>query len=216
MKVKSFIGGYDKNLSYIIWCPKTKMAAIIDPSVESFPMLEFIENKNLILEKIIITHTHRDHIYYLDDFIHQYPMINVYCHSKPVNLSNSYCIGLEHNQVISLGSSLLTILHTPGHFIDSICIWNKEFDMLFTGDTVFIGRTGRTVSSKSSIEDLYNSIYNIILKLPHNTMIYPGHHYGFSENAELIFNIKNSHFFQCKNLDDFKLVMQDFEQNRKK
>ena len=94
---------YDKNLSYIIWCPNTNMAAIIDPSVESFPMLEFIENKNLILEKIIITHTHRDHIHYLDDFIHQYPMINIYCHSKHVNLSNSYCIGLEHNQVISLG-----------------------------------------------------------------------------------------------------------------
>ena len=81
---------------------------------------------------------------------------------------------------------------------------------------MFIGRTGRTVSNTSSIKDLYNSIYNIILKLPHQTMIYPGHHYGFSKSAELIFNIKNSNFFQCKKLSEFELVMKNFEKNRKK
>ena len=216
MHIKSFIGGYDKNLSYIIWCPETKLAALVDASVESNEIFEFIDHKDLILEKVLITHTHRDHIYYLDDFIHQYPMINIYCHSNPINLSGSYCIPLEHNQVISIGECLLTILHTPGHFSDSICIWNKESKVLFTGDTIFIGRTGRVVSETSSLKDLYNSVYNIILNLPFETMIYPGHHYGFSRKAELDFNIKNSNFFQCKSINEFKIVMQDFEKNRNK
>ncbi len=216
MKVKSFLGGYDKNLSYIVWCPETRFAALIDASVESEPIFNFIDSENLILEKVFITHTHRDHIYYLDDFIHQYPMINIYCHTNPINLSNNYCIPLDHNQVISIGKILLTILHTPGHFADSICIWNKESSMIFTGDTVFIGRTGRVVSSTSCLEDLYNSIYNIILKLPLKTIVYPGHHYGFSKSAELNFNVKNSLFFQCKDSNEFKLVMQNFEENRKK
>ena len=42
----------------------------------------------------------------------------------------------------------------------------------------------------SSLEQLYDSVYNVILKLPHDTIIYPGHHYGFSRQAELDFNIK--------------------------
>ena len=216
MQIKSFMGGYDKNLSYVVWCSETKFAAIIDTSVEPEPIFDFIDREDLILEKIFITHTHRDHIYYLDDFMHYYPMINIYCHSNPINLSNNYCISLEHNQVITLGQSLLTTLYTPGHFADSICMWNKESKSIFTGDTVFIGRTGRVVSDTSSLEDLYNSIYNIILNLPLQTMIYPGHHYGFSKSAEIIFNVKNSKFFQCKDVDEFRLVMQNFEQNRKK
>ena len=215
MKVKSFMGGYDKNLSYLIWCPDTMLAALIDPAVETNPIFEFINNEGLILEKVLITHSHRDHIQYLDDFIHQYPMINVYCHKNPVNLSKSFCLLLDHNQVITIGKNLLTILHTPGHFTDSICIWNKESKMLFTGDTVFIGRTGRVVSDTSSIEQLYDSIYNVILTLPHDTIIFPGHHYGYSREAELNFNIKNSKFFQCNGIDEFRQVMEDFERNRK-
>ena len=142
-------------------------------------------------------------------------MINVYLHSNPINKPNNF-IPLEHNQVITIGNSLFTTLHTPGHFADSICFWNKDEQIIFTGDTVFIGRTGRTVSSHSNINDLYNSIYNIIFSLPDDTMIYPGHHYGYSKKETLEFNKKNSKFFQCDNKNEFKKVMIEFEKNRKK
>ena len=85
MQVKSFLGGFDKNLCYLIWCKKTRLASIIDPSVEPLEIFEFIESQNLILEKILITHTHHDHIAYLDDFFYNYPLINIYCHASPVN-----------------------------------------------------------------------------------------------------------------------------------
>jgi glyoxylase-like metal-dependent hydrolase (beta-lactamase superfamily II) len=216
MQVKSFIGGFDKNLCYLVWCKKTRLASIIDPSVESLEIFEFIESQNLILEKILITHTHRDHISYLDDFIYKYPLINIYCHANPVNNFKKIFIPLDNNQAISIGDSLLTILYTPGHFPDSVCYWNKEKKIIFTGDTVFIGRTGRTVSQGSNIKDLYHSIYNIILNLPHETLIYPGHHYGFSKSDSILFNIKNSPFFQCSQFTEFVEVMENFERNRKK
>ena len=137
-------------------------------------------------------------------------------HSRPINKLENF-VSLEHNQVITLGNSpLFTTLHTPGHFADSICFWNKDEQIVFTGDTVFIGRTGRTVSSHSNINDLYNSIYNIIFSLPDDTMIYPGHHYGYSKKETLEFNKKNSKFFQCDNKNEFKKVMIEFEKNRKK
>ena len=86
---------------------------------------------------------------------------------------------------------------------------------LISGDTVFVGRTGRTIGSGSNIATLYNSIYNIILKLPLDTMIYPGHHYGFTKTITIKDNIKYSEFFNCNGLEEFILVMKNFEQNRK-
>ena len=216
MQVKSFMGGFDKNLCYLIWCTETRLASIIDPSVEPVQILELIESENLILEKILITHTHHDHIAYLDDFIYKYPLVNIYCHSKPINNFKKPYIALDHNQVIPIGKSLLTTLYTPGHFPDSICYWCKEDKIIFTGDTIFIGRTGRTISNGSNIQDLYNSVYDLILKIPHETIIYSGHHYGFSRSESILFNIKNSSFFQCENFNEFSEVMADFEKNRKK
>ena len=93
---------------------------------------------------------------------------------------------------------------------------NKDREFLFTGDTVFVGRTGRTISQGSSIEQLYNNVYNIILKLPEKTIIYPGHNYGFSKSITIRENIINSIFFQCQSLKEFKIVMKNYENRRKK
>ena len=77
MKIKSFLGGFDKNFSYLIWCDKTKYAAIIDPAVEPIKILEYIEGNQLVLTKILITHSHYDHIKYLDDYLFKYPNIQI-------------------------------------------------------------------------------------------------------------------------------------------
>ena len=81
MIIKTFIGGFDNNLSYLIWCEDTMECAIVDPSTEPLEIFEFIESNNIILSKILITHTHHDHICYLSDFINKYPDITIcgYC-----------------------------------------------------------------------------------------------------------------------------------------
>ena len=215
MKIKSFQGGYDNNFCYLIWCEETKIAAIIDPSVEINPVLEHIESNDLILDKILITHSHHDHIYYLNDYLDLYPLAKVHA-SKKTSLSESInFIGLEHNDIVSVGKILILCLFTPGHYFDSICFWIKAEHIIFTGDTMFVGRTGRTISGGSDIQDLYDSIYNIILKLPMRTVVYPGHHYGFKKNITLLDNIKYSIFFQCKSFSEFNLVMKNFEKSRK-
>ena len=214
MKVKYFIGGYDKNICYLLWCDESKHAAIIDPSVEINPIIEFITKQDLILDKILITHSHHDHIKFVSDFIDYFNLIKVYISyksSKKFNFNS-----LTDNQVINIGMHMITCLETPGHYYDSMSFWNSKNKLIFTGDTMFIGRTGRVLSSKSSIDDLYSSIYNILLKLPHNTMIYPGHDYGYTTLDTIGNNIVSSKFFNCQNLEEFKLVMKKYEQNRKK
>ena len=213
MKIKSFQGGYDKNFTYLIWCSKTKLAAIIDPSTEINAIIEHIENHDLILSKILITHTHHDHIAYLNDFLDLFNNIIVYCYYQPINLKNDF-IGLNDNEMIMIGNQELTSIYTPGHLSDSMCFWNKEHNILFTGDTIFVGRTGRLQSSSSNIKQLYDSVYNKILALPKQTMIYPGHHYGCYPCITIQKNIDLFDFFSCQTFEEFCIKMENFEKNR--
>ena len=214
MNLKSFEGGFDKNLSYLIWCEESLDAAIIDPSVELTEIIEYIQTMNLKLGKVFITHSHSDHTQYLNELMYSYPLIQVCGHSKPLKKFSAYR-ALEHLENISIGKEMMTILHTPGHLEDSICLWNMKQKLLFTGDTIFVGRTGRTIHKYSCIKKLYNSVYKIILKLPINTIIYPGHNYGHTKKISILENIKLSSFFQCNSKNEFIGVMKKFEDNRK-
>ena len=216
MKIKSFLGGFDKNFCYLMWCEKTNLTAIIDPSVSVNPILEYIQYNNLILDKILVTHTHHDHIAYLDDILNEYPNIKVFVHTNSCTLKNYNIHPLTHGELLSLGTEMFVSLFTPGHYYDSICYYNKARALIFTGDTIFVGRTGRVISSKSNIKELFHSIYNVILKLPSKTIIYPGHHYGYKKYITIKENISISDFFNCNTLNEFKKVMKNFEKNRKK
>ena len=216
MKIKRFQGGYDKNFCYVVSCDETRMAAIIDPAVEINPVIEYIESEDLILDKILVTHTHNDHIYYLNDFINLYPLTRVYASSNAAFKTNIKFKKVEHNDVIILGKLFILSLFTPGHYFDSMCFWMKSEKIVFTGDTMFVGRTGRTVGNGSDIKNLYQSIYDILLKLPTETIVYPGHHYGFRKEITIRENVKNSIFFQCKSFNEFELVMKNFEKSRNK
>ncbi|MFQ6609716.1 MAG: MBL fold metallo-hydrolase [Fidelibacterota bacterium] len=215
MKILTFEGGFDKNLCYLIWCPDTGKAGLIDTSVKPEPILEAIQKNDLTLEKIIITHSHTDHILYSNQFAEHSKSITFYGHTKLINSINSGKYhGLSHGADLKLGNDLLTVLHTPGHFPDSICIWNEAKKILFTGDTVFVGRTGRVIGNMSNISHLYQSVYHIIHQLPKNTLIYPGHNYGDCKFTTIGRNIQTSPFFKCKNLAEFSSVMDKFEKNR--
>ena len=99
MKIKRFQGGYDKNFCYVVSCDETRMAAIIDPAVEINPVIEYIESEDLILDKILVTHTHHDHIYYLNDFIDLYPLAKVYAASNAAFKTIIEFKKVEHNEI---------------------------------------------------------------------------------------------------------------------
>ena len=149
MKIESFEGGFDKNLSYLIWCDKTRIAGIIDPATDLTPIVELIEKNNLILSKVFITHTHYDHILYLDSLLYLFPNLEILCHENHIKQFSNPIVKLTDYEVISLGEESLISIHTPGHYSDSICYWDKKNNSLFTGDTIFVGRTGRTKSQNS-------------------------------------------------------------------
>ena len=108
MKIKTFQGGYDNNLSYVISCDKTNKCAIIDTSISLNPLIEYIYESDLILDKILITHTHHDHIYFLDDYLYEFP--NAVICSHAINKKNYLCKKLDDNQLVSIGEEIIISL----------------------------------------------------------------------------------------------------------
>jgi glyoxylase-like metal-dependent hydrolase (beta-lactamase superfamily II) len=111
-----------------------------------------------------------------------------------------------------VGQLSLEVFHTPGHYPDSVCYLLNG--ILFTGDTLFVGRTGRTVSKGSDTRQLYQSVYNIIFDLPGHTIIYPGHDYGPKMTISIDENIVLSPLLQAEDEDDFVQRMADYEAER--
>lgn len=208
--IQSFEGGYDKNFSYLLTCLQTMNSVIIDASIKP-NALEPFQKSNPIA--ILITHSHNDHIRYVNEYREYYPNIKLIGHPKSsLNKEGNNFLSVNDNAIINLGDLEIKIIHTPGHYFDSVCF--LVGDAVFTGDTIFIGRTGRTISKGSDTKDLYNSVYNKLFKLPHNVMIYPGHNYGPKSSMTITENINSGSLLQAKSENDFMDRMRDYEQKR--
>jgi glyoxylase-like metal-dependent hydrolase (beta-lactamase superfamily II) len=208
--IHTFTGGYDKNITYLIQPIDTENVWTVDASVsiENIPY-EFRDK----IKGIFITHTHGDHIAYLGQYVTENPDTSIYIHeeSSYTKFSQNKIL-VSDEEFIDLNQLKIKVLHTPGHYPDSCCF--LLYDSLFTGDTVFIGRTGRTISIGSNVRTLFKSVYEKILTLPQNLTIFPGHDYGPKPYCSIEENIKISPLLQAEGEDDFVFRMEEYERNR--
>ena len=215
LQILSFLGGYDLNFTYLIWCQHTRVAALVDAATPVQPILKIIKDKGLDLRSVYLTHTHADHLACLDKWMASYPQLRVLGHERPVQDGLPNYRGLPDGIVMELGCCRITMIETPGHHPDCVCWYHEEGAAIFTGDTIFVGRTGRTIGPLSSVEVLYHSVYERILTLPSETRIYPGHDYGSTHSITLDELKAGSQFFQCTSAAQFIEVMAHYEQTRR-
>ena len=208
--IRSFRGGYDNNFTYLVTCMQTGIQFMVDAAVPVKTIEAHISNQ---LDAILITHTHGDHTAYLTQFLNHYPKAKYIgykelIHFTPTDLFHP----VDDKDRLILGHINIDVMHTPGHFPDSVCY--KLGNILFTGDTLFVGRTGRTVNSYADIRELYHSVYDKILSLPGDILIYPGHDYGKQPTISIDENVRISPLLQAKDEEDFITRMADYETNR--
>jgi hydroxyacylglutathione hydrolase len=209
--VRSFKGGYDDNLTYLITCLRTRNQFLVDAAVPLKQILPFVNKKGLIV--LFITHSHGDHIAYMDEYLDAFPNLVTMIYKDSENkVESTLKRPVKHGDIVTVGQLSLEVLHTPGHYPDSVCYLLE--DILFTGDTLFVGRTGRTVSVGSDPRQLYQSVYNKILDLPKNTIIYPGHDYGPKMTISIDENIALSPLLRAEDEDDFVQRMVEYEDER--
>ncbi len=206
--IQSFCGGYDQNFVYLITDKLSGEQCLIDAAIPFSNIERFIPDN---LSSLLITHSHGDHIAHLDELFNVFTCVNIFSFSQQISTKYS-TEAIRDCQTINLGKTKISVLHTPGHFPDSVCFLINN--ALFTGDTLFVGRTGRTISQGSDVRQLYQSVYSKLLTLPKDTLIFPGHNYGPKPTITLEENIQISPLLQAINEQDFIARMDQYEVNR--
>ncbi|MCH9632047.1 MAG: Hydroxyacylglutathione hydrolase GloC [Chlamydiae bacterium] len=208
--IKDFPSGPFATNAYVVFCPNSKCAAIVDPSPESADnLINFLNEKELKLDKIILTHSHWDHFGDLKKVHTQYP-VPVYVHAEDqenIKFPGSDGLpmfipieGLEPDfllkdgDCIEAGELKFKVLHTPGHSPGGVCLYCEEQNILISGDTLFKGSIGNLSLPTAQPDRMWNSL-DRLATLPSQTQVYPGHgemtyikDEPWLKNAKQIFN----------------------------
>ena len=168
MRIKTFCGGYDNNFAYVV--DNGEQCILIDPSVLSNEILNYIEKENLVLKMVIIMHSHFDHLVDLD--IYREKKIPIYGHES---IEQEVDHKLKDNDFIELSGMKFKVMYTPGHRFDCICLYDGKH--LFTSDTLFVEGCGRVDFPGSDPKKMVDTL-NKLKQLPDETIVYPGHDYG--------------------------------------
>ena len=167
---------FDKTSStftYLIASDKGREALIIDPVLENVDRyIALLRELDLKLVKVIDTHIHADHISGMAELRDKTNCVTVMGEQAPANVVS---MKVSDGENINLDGINIKALYTPGHTSESYSFLMK--DRVFTGDTLLIRGTGRTDFQNGDPGDSYDSIFNILLKLPKQTLVYPAHDY---------------------------------------
>tara|TARA_Y100001970_G_scaffold134911_1_gene166006 strand:+ start:288 stop:986 length:699 start_codon:yes stop_codon:yes gene_type:complete len=163
--------------TYLVWCDETKACLLIDPVLEQVDRdLELVNRLGLSLKYVFETHVHADHITGAS-IIRDRENVEL-CYGSKTGV-NGADILFDDGAEFNIGNCSIKVIHTPGH--TSGCTSYYVDGYIFTGDTLFIGGTGRTDFQGGSSSDTYDSVTKKIFNLPDDTIVYPGHNYnGFT------------------------------------
>ncbi len=189
MKIHTLILGNLQTNCYIIADKMSNEAIIVDAPDNADKIINFVNENNYKVKKIILTHGHFDHMLALSSLkeklnvpvvTHKNSMIflsNVeynLCHHMGIEWKSiSADVYVNDGDIITLGENSFRVIHTPGHTSDSICLYSEG--ILISGDTLFYNSIGRSDFPTGSLNEEIDSINNKLLPLPDSTIVYPGH-----------------------------------------
>jgi len=189
--------------TYIIASAKGREAVIIDPVLENVDKyIQLLNELDLKLVKVIDTHIHADHVTGATKLKQATNCTTLMGEHTPADAVE---IKVKDNELIKIDGLKIKSLYTPGHTSDSYSFLLNNY--LFSGDTLLINGTGRTDFQNGSSKDAYNSLFNNILKLPEETLVYPGHDYNGKFSSTIGNEKKFNPRLQVKSVDEYVEIM---------
>ena len=189
LKIDTWIG--DPTNCYIVLDEESKEAMVIDAAGDVDKIEELLNILHAKLKYIYLTHCHGDHILGVIELKNRCGG-KILIHREDAEGLNDASINLtpyiieerieleadsrvDDNDTIHLGNLQLKVIHTPGHTKGGTCLYCEKEKCLFSGDTLFRGTWGRTDVPTGNVEDIIKSITEKLMKLPEETIVYPGH-----------------------------------------
>ena len=189
--------------TYFIASAKGREAVIIDPVIENVDSyIKVLNELDLKLVKVIDTHIHADHVTGATKLKKATNCLTIMGEHTPADAVE---IKVKDEEIIKIDQLEIKAIYTPGHTSDSYSFLMQKF--LFSGDTLLINGTGRTDFQNGSSKDAYDSIFNRLLKLPSDTILYPGHDYNGKKSSTIGNEIKFNPRLQVNGVDEYVELM---------
>ena len=189
--------------TYLIASAKGREAVIIDPVIENVDnYIKVLGELDLKLVKVIDTHIHADHVTGATKLKKATNCTTLMGEHTPADAVE---IKVKDGEIIEIDNLKIKSLYTPGHTSDSYSFLLDNY--LFSGDTLLINGTGRTDFQNGSSKDAYNSLFNNLLKLPEETLVYPGHDYNGKFSSTIGNEKKFNPRLQVKSEDEYVDIM---------
>ena len=185
------VTNYQQNCS-LVWCSNTNSAALIDPGGDIELLLGAVKEEQVVLEKILLTHGHLDHVggaqriaeqlnipiigphqadsFWFERLADQAKMFG-FAHMEPFMPDR----WLVEGEQVSVGNELFEVLHCPGHTPGHIVFYNAASQVAFVGDVLFQNSVGRSDFPMGNHADLISSIKEKLLPLGDEICFIPGH-----------------------------------------
>lgn len=177
-----------QNFIYLVGDSEARQCWVVDPAWDMQSVKEAARQDGFQIAGALLTHSHYDHCNALDQLLKEKDM-PVYVQKRELEVNEKAVqTGIfgflpresvkmvSHGEVLSLGATRLTVLHTPGHTPGSQCFLVEN--RLIAGDTLFIGTCGRCDLPGGNPYEMFESLHNVIGKLPADTVLFPGHDYS--------------------------------------
>jgi glyoxylase-like metal-dependent hydrolase (beta-lactamase superfamily II) len=204
-----------ENFIYLVHDHASNRAAVVDPAWEVPTVLALAERHGMRITDILLTHSHHDHINgigaVLDHTDAQLHLMKAEAQFWGQGLDLPT---LHHGgDVIRLGETEISALHTPGHTPGSACyhIGNE----LITGDTLFVFGCGRCDLAGGDPEQMHATLKDMATHFPAKTVIRPGHNYAEKDTSTLQEQVEGNPFMHFDDSDRFiRYRMQYHDQHR--
>lgn len=175
-----------ENFVYLIGDVKTRQALVVDPAWEIDTIFKQAQKADLEIVGALITHHHYDHTNGIGELLER-KEVPVYVNKHDIPFIKfappSSLTPVDNGQKITVGETEIELIHTPGHTPGSQCF--KLHNSLVSGDTLFINGCGRCDLPGGNAEEMYYSLTQKLMRLPDDTILFPGHNYGAVPKASL-------------------------------
>lgn len=187
--------GGDRNFAYLIGDQDGGKAAVIDPPPNADRYQNLIDQHDLQVDYVVITHGHGDHTWGVSEAVERFNCKVIAHKSMLLKLD----LPVDDGDVVALGDLEMEIIYTPGHCDDAICVLCG--DKLITGDTLFVGKVGGTDLGEGARKE-WDSLHKL-MKLDPKVEVWPGHDFGVAPSSTIGHELETNPFLLRKTFEEF-------------